>query len=295
MTRFPVHALSFLVSPITGSELSSETDERFIENGAVIDNEGNRFAIENGILRLLVPDQLLAIENEERSARDREATVYDARLYARHYREVLPFMAMIDPKKEDVALELACGTGRITKELAPAVGSFIATDFSYASLREASKAVQGENVAFVEADSTAFPGKNNSFSLIVSAQFIEHIPTPERRTAFAERLSCLLRKEGRTLHSLYHQDVRRSSAHLPNEGTHRNGVYYHYYTRKDCTDLFDKHFKKISIGFLDIVLPGVLKITQDERILGAISRISARTPLSSLAHLVVVEASKPTT
>lgn len=294
MTGFPTTALSLLVSPVTGGPLtlvSGDTDVAGrIQDGLVTDAAGTEFPIEAGILRLLVPGQLLEVEADERHARDKEAKVYDARLAARHYREVLPFLSFIDPRKNDTVLELACGTGRVTKELARQVRTLIATDFSYASLIEAAANVTEGNVAFVEADSTVFPGKEGAFSLIVSAQFIEHIPTAPRREEFVDRLAHLLATGGRTVHSLYHHDLRRRLSGRLQEGKHANGVYYRYFIGSEIRTLFAKRFAHTNVKYLDIVLPGTMNIFRSERILGLISRVASYTPLATLAHLVVVRA-----
>lgn len=293
MSGFPITAIPLLVSPVTGGalELVSGADASGrVQEGTVTDSAGNRFSIESGILRLLVPDALSGVESDERSARDKEAKVYDARLAARHHREVRPFLSLVSATKNDTALELACGTGRVTKELARSTGLLVATDFSFASLLEAVGSMPEANVAFVEADSTLFPGKKGVFSLIVSAQFIEHIPTPARRTAFVDHLAGLLSPGGRTVHSLYHHDLRRRLAGHTQEGKHSNGVYYRYFAASEIKRLFKRRFARTYVRHLDIVLPGTLKLVRSERVLGLLSRIAAHTPLSAFAHLVVVRA-----
>jgi ubiquinone/menaquinone biosynthesis C-methylase UbiE len=295
---FPISCLQYLRAPGTGRALSlsrgTPDAAGFVDAGTVTAEGGTSYAIQEGILRLLEPSTLAPAELKERDARDREAPAYDQRLSARHFREVVPFIAMADLHMEDIVLELACGTGRITRELAGKAGIVIASDFSFESLREAQRGMPaGSRAAFVEADAVSFPGVARAFSLIVSGQFIEHVPTPERRESFVRNAARMLAPFGRVALSAYHQDLRRRFAGLPQEGVHKTGIFFHYFSGGELKSLFRKAFEDVRISYLDVVLPGTAGLKLSERALGVLSRVWAQTPLSRFAHLAAVSARSP--
>lgn len=297
ISGFPINLLAYLSSPKDGSSLSLAKGEvstsGHVYSGEVTDTGGTLYPIQNGILRLLDTTQLTPIEYQEREQRDSEAQRYNARLRAREYREVRPFLRRLAPTSQDVVLELASGTGRVTSMLAGKTKSLIATDFSFNSLAEAAEQLPPlAPVGLVEADSVSFPGSSEAFSLILSAQFIEHIPTPERRAAHVANIKRMLVTGGRTFASVYHQDLRRRMSGEPSEGEHPNGIFFHYFTSIEIRQLFLKEFPKVSVQYLDLIIPGTVRLIRSERVLGALSLLGVNTPLALFAHLVVVGAVK---
>jgi ubiquinone/menaquinone biosynthesis C-methylase UbiE/uncharacterized protein YbaR (Trm112 family) len=292
---FPARLLPLVRSPQDGSPLSvcsgTVPESGYIREGMVQDCSGNQYPIQEGILRLLNVEALAPLEQQERTQRDNEAARYNNRLAARYYREVLPFVSYLGLTRDDVVLELAAGTGRITTEIAGNASALVATDFSYASLATTAQSLPPDvEVALVEADSVVFPGAAGAFSLVLSAQFIEHIPTRERRTQHAASLAALCAPMGRVIVSAYHHDIRRRWGRKPVEGTHPNGVFFHFFSRRELMTLFGPQFSRVRVTYMDAVLPGSARFIASERILGTLSSLWVRTPLCLFAHLIVVRA-----
>jgi ubiquinone/menaquinone biosynthesis C-methylase UbiE len=84
-------------------------------------------------------------------------------------------------------LEIACGTGRVTKHLRKALApsaKLIATDLNAGMLTVAAQNVQEENVEFKDADAQSLPFDDNSFDLVV-CQF-GFMFVPDKPKAFSE-------------------------------------------------------------------------------------------------------------
>jgi ubiquinone/menaquinone biosynthesis C-methylase UbiE len=128
---------------------------------------------------------------------------------AEQYEELLgpflfePFAADLAERIGDLpassVLELACGTGRVTRHLAAALGPdarLVATDLNAEMLSVARKAVLHPRVSWAEADIAALPFGDAEFDLVVS-QFGMMFPG-DKAAAFAETRR-VLRPGGRLL------------------------------------------------------------------------------------------------
>ena len=107
-------------------------------------------------------------------------------------------VSRIDQNKAHTVLEIACGTGRVTKHLRkalPSSSTLIATDLNAGMIEVAKQNVRPENIEFKEADAQALPFDDNSFDLIV-CQF-GFMFVPDKPKAFSEAYRVL--KPGGTL------------------------------------------------------------------------------------------------
>ena len=81
----------------------------------------------------------------------------------------------------DTVLECACGTGIMTRVLAPACGRLIATDYSREMLRRCRKKLRGQaNVTLRFADITALKCRDSCFDAAVAANVIHLLDDPDR-------------------------------------------------------------------------------------------------------------------
>lgn len=128
---------------------------------------------------------------------------------AEQYEELLgpflfePFAADLSARTGDLSsssiLELACGTGRLTRHLAFALGPksrLVATDINAEMLAVARQEVAHPRIEWSEADIVDLPFANAEFDLVVS-QFGMMFPA-DKAKAFAETRR-VLRKGGRLL------------------------------------------------------------------------------------------------
>lgn len=96
-------------------------------------------------------------------------------------------VARIDKAKVQHALEIACGTGRVTKYLRnalPPEATLIATDLNLGMLEVAKQKVALENIQYEVADAQELPFTDNSFDVVV-CQF-GFMFVPDKPKAFSE-------------------------------------------------------------------------------------------------------------
>ena len=71
-------------------------------------------------------------------------------------------------------LEIGCGAGRITNQLASCFGSVTAVDVSQHQLDYARSRISASNVSFVKTDGNLLPGKDAGFDAIFSCHVFQH-------------------------------------------------------------------------------------------------------------------------
>ena len=106
----------------------------------------------------------------------------DEKIYTLMYRRI---PKVIKGKK---VLEIATGPGLLAKRVAPAAKSIIATDYSDGMIAEAKKGDCPENLTFEVADATALPYEDNSFDVVIIANALHIIPTPEKALSEINRV-----------------------------------------------------------------------------------------------------------
>lgn len=86
---------------------------------------------------------------------------------------------MVSPSDE--VLECACGTGAISRYIAPKCKKLVATDLSSGMLRQASgKCRKYGNTVFKKADITTIHCRNGRFDKVVAGNVIHLLPEPEK-------------------------------------------------------------------------------------------------------------------
>ena len=101
-------------------------------------------------------------------------TVYNGKVYRRLGQKVAE---EIGPK--DVVLECACGTGAISRYIAPKCRKLIATDFSAGMLRQAAGNCRAyDNVKVRRADMTHLKCRDNRFDKVVAGNVIHLLDDP---------------------------------------------------------------------------------------------------------------------
>jgi ubiquinone/menaquinone biosynthesis C-methylase UbiE len=101
------------------------------------------------------------------------------------------FLALVRPRGDERALDVACGPGLLAKALAPVVGSFVGVDLTSAMIDKA-RLIAGEaklsNARFEVADATALPFADGSFDLAVTRLALHHMADPARSLAEMTRV-----------------------------------------------------------------------------------------------------------
>lgn len=120
-------------------------------------------------------------EKGNKSFWDRWAGFYDRFMHSneRLYDEIAGKMKGSLNRKMYV-LELACGTGLISRRIVGCVKSLEATDFSPKMIAEAKKNTYSARLHFSVQDATALPYAPESFDAVVIANALHILPEPEK-------------------------------------------------------------------------------------------------------------------
>lgn len=113
-------------------------------------------------------------------------------------------------------LDIGCGTGYGTSELAKTATSVVGVDFAADAVEFASIHYTTPNLSWVRASAADVPLRDGSFDLVVAFEIIEHLPNPDRLVAEAARL---LAKGGQFIVSTpnrsFYAETRRESGPNP--------------------------------------------------------------------------------
>ena len=89
---------------------------------------------------------------------------------------------LLSPNKNDVILEIGCGTGRVTRQLARKCRKVVGIDFSQAMLdvaRRKSKSYENIDYRIIDLRQIPFPFKNSCFDKVVCPLVIDHVEDTE--------------------------------------------------------------------------------------------------------------------
>lgn len=112
---------------------------------------------------------------------DRVAFVYDifANIINKKVHKKLKEIVANEITKDDDVLECACGTGMLTKVVAPKCSSIIATDFSSKMLKRTKKKCKKfNNVKCLNANIMKLEFDDNSFDVVIAANVIHLLDDP---------------------------------------------------------------------------------------------------------------------
>ena len=90
--------------------------------------------------------------------------------------------------KGQEVLELACGPGIISKRVADAAGSMIATDFSHKMIAQAKKGKNPVNLTYEWADATDLQYEDGSFDVVIIGNALHVVPEPRKVLAEIRRV-----------------------------------------------------------------------------------------------------------
>ena len=90
-------------------------------------------------------------------------------------------------------LELAAGTGLISRHTAETASSYLATDFSEKMLEQAKKGKIPENLRFLKADASDLSFEDDMFDVVIISNALHIIPQPEKVLSEVRRV---MRPEG---------------------------------------------------------------------------------------------------
>jgi SAM-dependent methyltransferase len=233
---FPRDLIAMVCCPRDGrplhASLESSVDKLF--NGEVM-CAGCKisYQIREGILRLLPGQRPLDTSvRDEQQARDEKATRYEAHFDEWENAEELSLL-LADPEqfRSRTILDLACGTGRLTRPLAALAAVTVAADMSEESLRVlASQIPPGIKIGLIWGDAVQLRFAPESFDAVLSTQLLEHIPGREKRGQLLRAAHSSLKPSGTFLLTVYYYSLLRRILGRKQEGFHRGGIFYHRFT-----------------------------------------------------------------
>src|ERR1043165_3264072 len=102
----------------------------------------------------------------------------------------LDLVSRLQDKKYNDILEIACGTGRVTKHLASSVkhDTLTATDLNQDMIDIAKTRVPNKNIKWQQADALELPFKDNSFDLVVIQFGVMFFPDKSKGLSEAYRV-----------------------------------------------------------------------------------------------------------
>jgi SAM-dependent methyltransferase len=236
---FPVDLISRVLCPKDSGRLllgSTEVRSCILQGWVQCDTCGSSYEIRSGILRLM-PGQgeIEELVRAEQDARDRGAARYDGRF--RPWENAIELSAIrsaVSFSRRGIMVDLACGTGRLTTQLAPLAEATIAVDLSENSLRILAKKLEpGMKVGLVWSDATQLCLAPDSIDWALATQFLEHIPNRAQRLRFFTRIHTALRDGGELVLSAYYYSALRALLRRKQEGFHANGIFYHRFTKSE--------------------------------------------------------------
>lgn len=103
-------------------------------------------------------------------------TLYNGKVFKGIAKEIKNYV-----NADDVVLECACGTGLLSVPMAEKCKSLVATDFSSGMLKQAEKKLRKfSNVELRKMNILEIPYSDNSFDVVVAANVIHLLDTPEK-------------------------------------------------------------------------------------------------------------------
>jgi SAM-dependent methyltransferase len=246
---FPAKLLELVLCPRDSGrlKLSAIGPTAFVRQGwAHCDRCKAHYEIRAGILRLLPgQEDIEVLVKTEQGARDASAEQYDARFRPwENAIEMSAIQAAESFTRCTTMVDLACGTGRLTIQLAALAGATLAVDFSEKSLQIlATKLEPGANVGLVWSDAIQLRLAPDSVDVAIATQLLEHIPDKAQRLRLFSNVHGALRDGSEFVLTAYYYSALRALLRRKKEGLHSNGIFYHRFTsseiRNELGDLFD--------------------------------------------------------
>jgi 2-polyprenyl-3-methyl-5-hydroxy-6-metoxy-1,4-benzoquinol methylase len=137
-------------------------------------------------------------------------------------------------------LDIGCGVGRLTLEIAPRVQWVFATDISPRCVEQLKFHMDERNLKNITtkcSDINKLMLEANTFDRATAVEIIQHLPKAENRIDAVERIYQSLKPGGIfvTVNYRWGGTIRDRK-----EGTHRDGRYYYSFTATEMKELLDK-------------------------------------------------------
>jgi SAM-dependent methyltransferase len=237
---FPVKLISDVQCPRDYGELgyvgSLPMDQVVTEGYARCSRCGMNYKIAGGILEVIDEQAIANVSRSEMEIRDamlqRPSIVVNREdpIFSRiEWQATMEAFGELTGKS---ILELGCGTGKYTRDLAASADSVLAIDLSLPSLRIAATSLAGRrNVGLVRADVGKLRINNERFDLALSTLH-SNLPTEEIRIFSVRTAWDSLRQNGKYVLSVHRHDIRKILRGEASECRYANGIFYKTFTKR---------------------------------------------------------------
>lgn len=290
MHAFPSSALLLIKCPDDGGDLALGAGL----GPSVVDGEikcsvcSRRYPIEGGILRMI---EALAGEGaHEQAQRDvlaRTETFDDYRLHER-----AATIGAVDALQGGRLLELGCGAGYYTSQLAGAFNEVVALDFSLEALRVlGERALPNDRLALVQADVSKFRVAAGAFDRSLST-LVSNLPSFDLVDSMLRLMSHAVGTKGKVVFSTHYQGVNQIMKRMPKSGHYqKSGIYRYHFSASEVRTLARRHFARVGVKRVGVRFPGIHRIDRVFGAKGQVLRLAERVPgLNLFAGLLLVEA-----
>lgn len=191
-----------------------------------------------------------------------------------HRRQVKFLNNAVDQRNLSRVLEIACGPGRLTAEVA-GVSSGVAVDFSPSMLRVArSRMTDRKDWNFLRSDAFVLPFRSGSFDAVYTLRFVRHFRLDDRRRLY-EEIRRVLRPDG-----VFMMDALNREVSLPHRAKRGIESYHIYDVLYDQGEL---EAELEEAGFRTVRMEGILKQFAWQQPLNRLRRFG----LGPLARLLI--------
>ena len=279
-----------------GNTAAQGPEDAVLDGSLACTRCGAAFAIQGGILNLLndaVLDTLSATEQAQRN--ERGWTVPPQKTPAEvtsHLIEMTATLESLPVRPVDKLLELGCGEGRYTLELAGRV-DILAVDFSIQLLRSLQDQLPPgtKRVGLVLGDVTTLSLAPQRFDYALST-LTSNLPSRGHREKLYRLARMALAPTGRFVFSGHFQGIRQKLSGQAKSGTYNNsGIYRYNFCLNEAFDEVGPHFASVDAHPIQVYLP----LSRTLRLpLMPLSRMAERIPvLRSFGNLLLVKADGP--
>jgi SAM-dependent methyltransferase len=202
--------------------------------------------------------------------------------------EVNPTLAAVSVAPGMTVLEIGCGPGRYTLDLARRAVAVVAVDFSRQGLLVLRRKLDPEApVALVQADVTRPYAAPAAFDRVLSTLH-SNLPDTAHRSASLHHIARAMKVDGRAVISMHHLSGRDRLKGVPAAGRYPdNGMFRYYMTSAEARREGAPFFSRIRLVHISAGIPGVRSAT--------VGRLVARLPLlrSALSRLFLAVSEGP--
>jgi SAM-dependent methyltransferase len=298
---FPTQLISKLCCTADGEALELDLNRILNEGDGLIRNGTlhcrkckTAFQIHDGILNMLKEIAMDDESEHERQLRNEKANrlknVDGPACYQNEHNsmEMIPTLDALSVSPETTILELGCGDGRYTVQLAGQCKWILAIDFSIDALRLLQQRLQEtRNVGLVLGDVTTLKVMA-CFDRVLST-LVSNLPTREHRNSMYCLAANALKPNGRFVFSTHNHGFRQKVLGEPKSGRYSQGGIYRYnFTVSECKEEVRPYFKVISARPIQIYFPFARRLRLP---LFALSRFLEHIPLiNGLGNLILCTA-----